>query len=309
MILKSLLWRWVAKARLSMLLGLRRCGLLGRLNFVYPVAEDGKRVRIPLLAGVGWDNIFMAERWMGELLRLMLGLRPHGTFIDIGVNVGQTLIKLKRLESRQPYVGFEPNPVCVNYLNVLVRENRFEDAQIVPVGIFDQPALLELLSPDEGDTAAGNASVMRALHRRGRKSAEGQWVALLPFELAASTLGLDEISILKIDVEGAEVFVLQSLENLVSRSRPPIILEVLPQHTAEATREKNARLMEIFARWHYRLLRVRKDTADRRVVGVEEIIDIGPNTDRQGWDYLVIPEEMLGEVQRAVEHGVGGHAA
>lgn len=300
--LRSLLWRWVAKARLRTLLGLRRLGLLARLNFIYPVAEDGVRIRIPLLGGVGWDNIFMAERWMGELLQLMLGLRPRGTFVDIGVNVGQTLIKLKRLESGRPYVGFEPNPVCVNYLSVLVRENRFDDAQIVPVGIFDQPALLELLSPDEGDTAAGNASVMRTLHRRGRKSAEGQWVALLPFELAASTLGLDEISILKIDVEGAEVFVLQSLENLVSRSRPPIILEVLPQHTAEATREKNARLMEIFARWNYRLLRVRKDAEDQRVVGMDEVADIGPNTDRQGWDYLVIPAEMLTGVRDAVDN-------
>jgi FkbM family methyltransferase len=299
----------VAKARLAMLLGLRRLGLLERLNFIYPVAESGKRVLIPLLAGVGWDNIFMAERWMGGLLRLMLDLRPRGTFVDIGVNVGQTLIKLQRLESGRPYVGFEPNPVCVNYLNVLMRENRFDDAQIVPVGVFDQPALLELLSPDEGDTAAGNASVMRALHRRGRKSAEGQWVALLPFELAAVALGLDEISVIKIDVEGAEVFVLQSLESLVSRARPPIILEVLPQHTAQATRQKNTQLMEIFARWNYRLLRVRKDATDRRVVGVEEIADIGPNTDRQGWDYLVIPAETCDAVRAAVAHAVRGSGA
>ncbi len=298
--LKALLWRAVARCRLVCLLGLRRLGFLEHLNFVYPVAENGQRLRIPLLAGVGWDNIFMAERWMGGLLDAMLGLRPTGTVLDIGVNVGQTLIKLKRLQLRHPYIGFEPNPVCVNYLNALLRENRFEDAQIVPVGIFDQPALLELLSPDAGDVAAGNASIMRGLHRRGRKSAAGQWVSLLPFELAASALGLGEVALVKIDVEGAEVFVLRSLESLVERARPPLILEVLPQHTLELTQEKNAALMDIIERWDYRLLRVCKDASDQRVVGTEPIGDIGPNTDPQGWDYLVVPVEMVSAVERVV---------
>lgn len=307
--LKSLLWRWVARVRLAWLLTLRRTGLLTRLNIVYPVAEDGVRIRIPVLAGVGWDNIFMAERWMGGLLRQMLGLRPRGTFVDIGVNVGQTLIKLKRLGAAHAYVGFEPNPVCVNYLNALLRENRFEDAQIAPVGVFDQPGLLELLSPDEGDTAAGNASVMRSLHRRGRKSPGGQWVALMPFELAASALGLDDISVIKIDVEGAETFVLQSLEPLIARLRPPIILEILPQHTPERTREKNHQLMEIFERWNYRLLRICKDHADRQVVGVEEITDIGPNTHPQGWDYLVVPAETVTAVRRALGGGAPKQSA
>lgn len=298
--LKALLWRAVARFRLGCLLGLRRAGFLEHLNFVYPVAENGQRLRIPLLAGVGWDNIFMAERWMGGLLGAMLGLRPTGTVLDIGVNVGQTLLKLKRLQLPHSYIGFEPNPVCVNYLNALLRENRFNDAQIVPAGIFDQPALLELVSPDEGDVAAGNASIMRGLHRRGRKSAAGQWVSLLPFELASGALGLDEVALVKIDVEGAEVFVLRSLESLVIRARPPLVLEILPQHTPELTREKNAALMDLVRKWDYRLLRVCKDALDQRVVGTELIDDVGPNTDPQGWDYLVIPVEMAAAVRQAV---------
>lgn len=242
----------------------------------------------------------MAERWMGGLLDAVLVLRPTGAVLDIGVNVGQTLIKLRRLQSPHPYIGFEPNPVCVNYLNALLRENHFDDAQIVPVGIFDEPALLELMSPDAGDVAAGNASIMRGLHRRGRKSAAGQWVSLLPFDLAASALGLGEVALVKIDVEGAEVFVLRSLESLVTRARPPLVLEILPQHTPELTREKNAALMDIIRRWDYRLFRVCKDASDQRVVGTASIDDIGLNTDPQGWDYLVVPVEMATAVQQAV---------
>ena len=41
-------------------------------------------------------------------------------FIDVGVNVGQTLLKLKSISSEINYLGFEPNPNCVNYLKNLI---------------------------------------------------------------------------------------------------------------------------------------------------------------------------------------------
>jgi len=49
---------------------------------------------------------------MIDLLKKILLLKD-GVFIDIGMNLGQTLIKLKCVDPNIRYFGFEPNPGCV----------------------------------------------------------------------------------------------------------------------------------------------------------------------------------------------------
>ena len=46
--------------------------------------------------------------------------KKNGAYLDIGVNIGQTLMKLKSVNPKIEYIGFEPNATCVHYVNKLI---------------------------------------------------------------------------------------------------------------------------------------------------------------------------------------------
>ena len=73
---------------------LRRLGQFARLNRQIEATIDGRAVAIPVSAGLMAE---LTEPWMLALLRQLMGMAP-GAFIDVGVNLGQTLIKAKTID-------------------------------------------------------------------------------------------------------------------------------------------------------------------------------------------------------------------
>jgi FkbM family methyltransferase len=121
----------------------RSIGVLPHLNLAVPGSIDGQPLKIPWIAGTILDvNL---EPWMTDVLRALLPLLP-GRFIDVGVNLGQTLAKLKVLEPGRPYMGFEPNPHCLGYVRHLIRANRFSGVDLIPVGLSTKDAIVNSIS-------------------------------------------------------------------------------------------------------------------------------------------------------------------
>jgi hypothetical protein len=89
------------------------------------------------LGKLGYANAFMTEIWMSGLLKNLLPLK-EGVFIDVGVNIGQTLLKLKSIDSEKEYFGFEPNPVCWQCAERLINQNEFKHSSIFPFGISNK---------------------------------------------------------------------------------------------------------------------------------------------------------------------------
>ncbi len=100
---------------------------------------------------MGYENIRQWELWMCHLLKKILPLK-EGIFIDVGVNIGQTLLKLRSVDSSREYIGFEPNPHCVYYVEALIKENGFLNGRLIPVGLLDRDAVLELNLYSDGNT-------------------------------------------------------------------------------------------------------------------------------------------------------------
>lgn len=70
-------------------------------------------------------------------------------FIDVGVNIGQTLMKVKSIDKDILYVGFEPNPNCVNYVNKFIEVNHIENCTIYPVGLSEKIGFETLYADNE----------------------------------------------------------------------------------------------------------------------------------------------------------------
>jgi hypothetical protein len=71
--------------------------ILKYVNFVIPKYFSKYGFNVPVMAGVGIYNIRITEKWMGNILKNLNDRKPISCFIDIGVNIGQTYMKLKNV--------------------------------------------------------------------------------------------------------------------------------------------------------------------------------------------------------------------
>jgi FkbM family methyltransferase len=137
------------------------------------------------------------------------------------------------------YVGFEPIPECAAFLQAIVDGNRLDNCSIIPAGIASKAGVVRLSVPD-GDLSS--ASMIEGL-RPGRE----ERALFVPMtDITSVPLRLEDISLVKIDVEGAESEVLRGLASVLS-DRPPIICEVLTADSRAEMDSYAARISELTA--------------------------------------------------------------
>jgi len=99
----------------------------------------------------------------------------------------------------------------------------------------------------------------------------------------------DEIAVVKIDVEGGELFVIEGLLPVLQRSRPYVVAEVLPGSNEERMERQEA-IERHLSQLNYRLYRIRR-TSDERFEGFLPIDTIGTHKDLESCDYVFAPVE------------------
>ena len=266
--------------------------LLRRVNFSRAVEINGFAVRIPSVLGI---RCRFTEPWMIDILQVLISLK-EGAFLDVGVNIGQTLLKLKSVDSTVAYIGFEPNPACVFYVDELIRQNGFENCTIVPVGLFTSNEVCPLNFFT--DSTVGSSPSIIPDHRSEDKILSTRLVPVFQFDRIEYVLQIREVALVKIDVEGAELEVIKSLAGLIRRCRPFVLLEVLPDYSGEnaARTARQKELDQFFETIDYRLFRV-ATTGEGKFFELVAIEKIPSHSDVRQSDYLVAPSELASLLQ------------
>lgn len=157
-------------------------------------------------------------------------LRGGDVFIDVGASVGYlSAVALGIVGAEGEVHSFEPAPEYWERLKSIADLNpkhRFV-ANRVAVGETDQTVTLHLA--DRSKISGGRNTVIAGLggsHNYDR-AVDVEAIRLDSYLLARPSL---KVNLIKIDVEGTELFVLRGLENYLAdvRRRPPIICEILP---------------------------------------------------------------------------------
>ena len=254
---------------------------LGMFNRSYRETVDGKTFVIPIING---RKTYVSEPWMSVVIRHLFD-RKKGAFVDVGVNLGQTLLKVAAIDSAREYVGFEPNPACVDYAWKLIEKNDLPYT-VIPAGISADTTLLNLEMFREDDTDP-SASVVPNF--RANVVSRRPVLVLNPRDLPEGTMP-DEIAVVKIDVEGGELFVIEGLLSILERRRPFLVVEVLPASNPERLERQEA-IERHLAKLDYGLYRIRR-TSDERFDSFAPIDTIGMHRDLESCDYVFAPREI-----------------
>ena len=276
---------------------LHKLGILPALNLEAGINLLDQRLVIPVLGGQGFYNLDLSEPWMTRVLQ---GIQPFfkGHFIDIGVNLGQTLLKAHAVFGKINYIGFEPNPSCVHYVQELVRANKLTGYNIFPVGVSTETEVLKLkfFAADKSDSAA---SIVEN-YRPDQKEDHFVYVPVFDARSLRPFLPGATGAIVKIDVEGAEWEVVSGLEDWIRDFRPLILMEILPVYSAENRfrLERQERIEALLRSLGYKMARIRK----KQPVLLEPLEAIGVHAVIEDSDYIMYPSELAESVLARFEN-------
>lgn len=259
--------------------------LAAHVNLQVTTSRNGCKVVIPLLGGIGFDNLVVSESWMDHILPRLLE-RKAGAFVDVGANVGQTLLKVKTLAPDVEYVGFEPNPVCFNYTRRLITSNGFHRCTLLPVGVSKVTRVVPLFGRSEADVSGSVVPGFRPTTR----SPFLMYVAVFHGAELVDSLGTRTIGVLKVDVEGGELEVLEGLRSVIDRDRPFIMCEILPLFSSrtdwqDLRAKRQDQLLSVIRAADYRMYRILEDAT------IQPISDVDRHSDMALTNYLFAPAE------------------
>jgi FkbM family methyltransferase len=196
-------------------------------------AESEVRILRGPLRGKKWVvGASSHECWAGsyevdELSAFAAAIQSGACVYDIGANVGiYTLMASMAAGPDGNVYAFEPVERNLRYLRRHVDLNRMRNVSVIDAAVSDAPGMqrFSLTSWD---------------HRMGRLSSDGE-VGVRVVSIDASVVddkSLRAPDVMKIDVEGAELRVLQGADRVVREFHPSIFLEVHGEREHSECRE------------------------------------------------------------------------
>lgn len=157
------------------------------------------------------------------------GPRPPRVFFDVGASYG--LHSLKLLAHGVRVVSFEPNYACLPFFTKCCERNRLRP-EIEPVAVGSCTGTAELTVPG-GQTYLGTVADSVKHAWRDRHDVVTRIVPQVTLDAFAEERRIVP-DLVKIDVEGGEIAVLEGARNLLDRARPLVVLESWPGSPARA---------------------------------------------------------------------------
>lgn len=146
---------------------------------------------------------------------------PGSAVFDVGANIGLMAVPILRTCPAVRVVSFEPSPSTLPYLRRTAAGSGFGDRWVVvPKAAARTPGELTFYTGGTGDDA------FEGLRATGRVETAGTVsVPATTLDAEWAALGRPPVSVIKIDVEGAELDALRGATDLLAGSHPAILME------------------------------------------------------------------------------------
>jgi len=202
---------------------------------LYPVANDATYAWIQACSKA-WD--IKRGTWREPELELVpLALKSGETALDLGANFGIFSLAMgKAAGATGRVICFEPVPFTFQALRRVGKLLRFpRSVELLELGCSDTNATIEFEVPVQtsGALSAGQAYIRGRNDSRPGSEGQVRWEETRTVRAEVVRLddrleGIEKLSLIKADIEGAEYFAFRGAENLINSFLPTVICEINP---------------------------------------------------------------------------------
>lgn len=265
--------------------------LLSKVSITKTIHSEHSAYKVFVKDGVGWMNLIKNyESWFENLLDT-IQLSEETVFVDVGANIGQTMLKVLSRNPSVQYIGVEPNQKCLSYLGKLVMLNGYSNVRLFNFALSDQKGETSLLLRFDDDLLATTSPSFRKYTNYAKK----ETVKEITGDELLKSEEIEHISIIKVDVEGGEAGVLLGLKQTIRKFRPIIICEVLPLHSKSEEvsdfRHNSARqILDIAKEMNYQMYNI------QTISEVKSVNDISASLEAA--NYIFLPADKFTDLRR-----------
>ncbi|HVF56470.1 MAG TPA: FkbM family methyltransferase [Pyrinomonadaceae bacterium] len=248
---------------------------------LYPVLNEHTYKYFQALSKA-WD--IRSGKWAEpELDLLPLAVREGETALDVGANYGLYSYHLDGVVGTAGRVyAFEPVPFTHETLVVVARLLRLRRVEVFDKGCSDRAGKIAFTVPVQasGAMAAGQAYIGARNDEREGREGQVRWTGTR--DVVCEVVALDEflprvekLSLIKCDIEGAELLAFRGAERMIDAHLPSVICEINPWFL-EGFGIKLEELTTFFFDKGYELYHYRRGDGGGgrlRRVGLEEVIE------------------------------------
>ena len=239
--------------------------------------------------------VYSSQTFKSHILQMFLEAFPCAQFVDIGVNVGQTMIEILRLYPDIEYHGFEPNIEALCCAQAVAKSHGI-NASFYPWACASEATPQNFFAESILDTSA---TIISSIRPDTYMNVQAQAVAAYPLDqvfFQQAKYGF----VMKIDVEGGENEVLMGAQKLLMQRRPLIICEVLNAHRQIEIPLNNSRklkLERLLADAEYQIHQIVLNPKDREeFIGLKQVDsfsrDLLWRDSPHQCDYIFVPKEI-----------------
>jgi len=165
----------------------------------------------------------------GGIRFLLETLRPGDTALDIGAHKGgYAYWMLRQVGAAGKVFGFEPQTSLFEYLSRMKKSLGWINFNIEHLALSDREGSVELRIPVKKDKKSSpGASIVKTVFEENEIRTETVTMSTLDKYCAQNSI---VPNLLKIDVEGNELAVLQGGEQVLRQHRPAILMECEARH-------------------------------------------------------------------------------
>jgi len=176
--------------------------------------KDKKHIFLPVTEE---DCIFNTLKrgsfYEGFLLEAIKHMDLNGTYIDLGANIGNHSVFFAEHCPSDKVICVEINKEICDVLNLNMRINTEKDFEVLSIGISDKQGAVTL-----SDILPDNVGMTKIIdYDKG----------IVPVDTMDNLFGdLANITLIKIDIEGAEIPAIKGMSKVLAKNKPVLFVEL-----------------------------------------------------------------------------------
>jgi FkbM family methyltransferase len=166
------------------------------------------------------------EAHLTEVSKVLIGDAQDGCVLDIGANLGSYVIPIAKQFSNLRFFSFEPQRIVYYQLCSNIILNSLDNITALQLGVSDKQDIIQTTVPNYATEMNIGAFSLDDEVRENQYECSTVGETELMNIVTLDMMGIENIKLIKIDVEGLELNVIKGgLKTLEANNYPPIIFE------------------------------------------------------------------------------------